>query len=64
LWAQNASGTRFPQAPPQRDNESASPWLLDIRRRTVVSIAWPLLCTGSPLRIMLTNCTIFSKYFS
>jgi hypothetical protein len=31
---------------------------------TVVSIAWPLLCTGSPLRIMLTNCTIFSKYFS
>jgi hypothetical protein len=31
---------------------------------TAVSIAWPLLCTGSPLRIMLTNCTIFSKYFS
>jgi len=30
---------------------------------TVVSIAWPLLCTGSPLRMMLTNCTIFSKYF-
>lgn len=31
---------------------------------TVVSIAWPLLCTASPLRIMLTNCTIFLKYFS
>lgn len=31
---------------------------------TVVSIAWPLLCTGSPLRVMLTSCTIFSKYFS
>jgi hypothetical protein len=31
---------------------------------TAVSVAWPLLCTGSPLRIMLTNCTILSKYFS
>jgi hypothetical protein len=31
---------------------------------TVVSIGWPLLCTGSPLETMLTNCTIFSKYFS
>jgi hypothetical protein len=30
---------------------------------TAVSIAWPLLCTGSPLRMMLTNCTIFSTYF-
>jgi hypothetical protein len=31
---------------------------------TAISIAWPLLCTDSPLRIMLINCTIFSKYFS
>lgn len=31
---------------------------------TFVSIAWPLLCTGSPLRSMLTNCTIFTTYFS
>jgi hypothetical protein len=28
---------------------------------TVVCIAWPLLCTGSPLKMMLTNCSIFSK---
>jgi hypothetical protein len=31
---------------------------------SMISISWTLLCTGSPFRIMLSNCWIFSKYFS
>jgi hypothetical protein len=30
---------------------------------TAVSVGWPLLCTGMPLREMLVSCTTLSTYF-